>query len=71
MLHFSIYYNVAYICISGQFGCFVLPQEHEKRVTNLRVPMQRSDGRAQWHPCNMKRLLSLLVIRATNINRKV
>ena len=24
--------------------------EHEKRVTNLRVPTQRSDGRAQWQP---------------------
>ena len=31
-----------------------------------------SDGRAQWqNPCDMKRLLSLLVISAINIRRKV
>ena len=37
-------------------------------MTNLRVPQQRSDGRAQWqNPCDIKRLLSLLVIRAINM----
>ena len=43
-----------------------------KQMTNLRVPLQRSDGRAQWqNPCYTKRLLSLIVIRAINIHRKV
>ena len=47
-------------------------------VTNLRVPLKRSDGRAQWqNPCDTKHckktssLLSLLVIRAVNRDRKV
>ena len=39
---------------------------------NLRVPLKRSDGQAQWqNPCNTKRLLSLLVIRVINRHRKV
>ena len=43
-----------------------------KQMTDLRVPLQRSDGRAQWqNPCDTKRLLSLLVIRAINRHRKV
>ena len=33
-------------------------------MTDLRVPLKRSEGRAQWqNPCDTKHLLSLLVIR--------
>ena len=43
-----------------------------KQTTNLRVPLQRSDDRAQWqNPCDTKRWLSLLVTRAINIHRTV
>ena len=39
-----------------------------KQMTNLRVPLQRSDDRTQQqNPCDTKRLLSLLMTRATNI----
>ena len=40
-------------------------------MTNLRVPLKRSDGRAQWqNPCDTKRLLSLLVIRASPLTSR-
>ena len=41
-----------------------------KQVTNLCVPLQRSEGRAQMqNPYDTKRLLSLLVIRAINLKQ--
>ena len=44
----------------------------EMTRTNLRVPLKRSDGLAQWqNPCDTKRFLSLLVIRAIYRHRKV
>ena len=43
-----------------------------KQMTNLRVPLKRSDGRAQWqNPYYANRLFSLLVIQAINRLRKV
>ena len=40
-------------------------------MTNLRVPLQRSNGRAQWqNPCDTKRLLSLLVIPSRAIKMR-
>ena len=48
---------------------------HLARITRsllVRVPLKWRDGRAQWqNPCDTKRLLSLLVIRAINRHRKV
>ena len=42
-----------------------------KQMTNLCVPLQRSDDQALWqNQCNAKRLLSLLVIWAINIHSK-
>ena len=43
-----------------------------RQMTQIRVPLKRTDGRAQWqNPCDTKRLLSLLVIRAMHRHRKV
>ena len=47
-------------------------QVNPKPMTNLRLPPKRNDGRAQWqNPCDKKRSLSLLMIRAIYRHRKV
>ena len=47
-------------------------RRNAKQMTNLRVPLQPSDDRAQWqNPCDTKRLSPLLVTWDINIHRKV